>query len=50
MLPRKQKYKTGNMALKGLPCLPLYLIKLVSPSKGFTNTSALQMIHLTPLW
>lgn len=42
MLPRKKKYHTGNMAFKGLPCVPLLFIKLGSPSKGFMNTAALQ--------
>lgn len=31
------------MAFKGLPRLPLFLIKHLSPSKGFTNTSPIQI-------
>lgn len=31
------------MAFKGLPCSPLFLIKYLSPSKGFTNTSPIQI-------
>lgn len=38
------------MAFKGLSCLPLYLIKCVSPSKDFTKAPALRMIPLTLLW